>query len=109
VLWELSGDGPARFRCHVGHAYSIRTFAAEQTVRVEAALWAALRLLEENERLARRLADTAQTQGRRQSAKFHQENARSTAAHADVMRDILAHSGSETTVERRSPKPGKRR
>ena len=109
VLWELSGNGPTRLRCHVGHAYSMRTFAAEQTVRVEAALWAALRVLEENERLFRRLADEAKVHGRRQSAKFHHENARSTAAHADVVRNILAHSGVDNATPRRAPKPGKRR
>jgi two-component system chemotaxis response regulator CheB len=89
ALWELEGGAP-RFRCHVGHAYSMHTLASEQTVRVEAALWAALRSLEESERLARRLAGAAEERSDSRSRSFHEESARSSAAHADVLRRLLA-------------------
>jgi two-component system chemotaxis response regulator CheB len=63
ALWELDDTGAQRFRCHVGHAYSVQTLASEQSIRVEAALWAALRSLEENERLALRMASEAKRRG----------------------------------------------
>jgi two-component system chemotaxis response regulator CheB len=109
VLWELSEAGPAHFRCHVGHAYSMRTFAAEQQTRVEAALWAALRTIEENERIARRLADDAAKRGNARSQRFHHESALASAGHADVLREMIAHSGSPGSgAKAQAPKPKKR-
>ncbi len=91
ALWEFEG-GPPRFRCHTGHAYSLNTLAADQQIRVEAALWAALRSLEENERLALRLAKAQADRGGERSRTYQDENARSSAAHADVLRQLLAEA-----------------
>ena len=100
ALWELHDGGLQRFRCHVGHAYSIQTLATEQTSRVEAALWAALRSLEEHERLARRMASDAGRRGNLRSASAYGENADASAGHATVLRGILAHG-----AERGAPAP----
>ena len=88
ALWEIEDGGP-RFRCHVGHAYSARALAAEQRTRVEAALWAALRRLEESERLAARMAQAARVRGNERSAQFHEDVSRGSAAHADTLRELL--------------------
>lgn len=88
ALWELDGGVP-RFRCHVGHAYSLHTLAADQTSRVEAALWAALRSLEESERIATRLAGVTGGAG---PVNYHAEIARSSAEHAKVLRGMLAEA-----------------
>ncbi|MCC7217024.1 MAG: chemotaxis protein CheB [Burkholderiales bacterium] len=92
-LWELDDAGTQHFRCHVGHAYSIQTLVAEQSARVEAALWAALRSLEENERLARRMSVEAGRRGNDRSASSYTENAQTSASHAEVLRDLLAQAG----------------
>jgi two-component system chemotaxis response regulator CheB len=68
-LREMQDGGPRRFRCHVGRAYSIQAFVAEQSARVEGALWAALRSLEENERLARRMSHDAAQRGSKRTAR----------------------------------------
>ena len=109
VLWELSDTGKPRFRCHVGHAYSMATFEAEQGVRVEAALWAALRVLEENQRLARRLADAAAERGNRRSQTYHEETAQSSEQHAGALREILDNElPAEPAGEERRPRTRKR-
>ena len=90
AMWELDDARTPRFRCHVGHAYSIHSFASEQSTRVEATLWAALRSLEENEHLARRLAERAGSHGNQRSERYHIESAMESAAHADVLRSMLA-------------------
>src|SRR5207244_7730536 len=59
VLWELDGEPMLRFRCRVGHAYTASSLSVEQWEKPEAALWAAMRALEEGAALARRMADTA--------------------------------------------------
>jgi two-component system chemotaxis response regulator CheB len=91
ALWEV-GDPSLRFRCHVGHAYSVKSLASEQTERVEAALWAALRGLEESERLARRLAHYANERGSTAAADGHNESASASASHAQVLRTLLAQN-----------------
>jgi two-component system chemotaxis response regulator CheB len=89
-LWEFEDAPTQRFRCHVGHAYSIHTLVDEQASRVEAALWAALRSLEENERLARRMAAEADRRGSTPSATAFGETAAATAQHAEVLRGLWA-------------------
>ncbi len=92
-LWEMQDGGP-RYRCHTGHAYSLHSLAAEQTIQVEAALWAGLRRLEESERLARHMESLARSRGNERSATFHAEMAQSSASHASTLRGLLK----ETTV-----------
>ena len=88
-LWEM-GNGGARFRCHNGHAYSLNTLASEQTIHVEAALWAGVRRLEEAERLSRQLEGYARARGNASSARYHADMAQSTASHAETLRKLLA-------------------
>lgn len=93
TLWELDNGG-ARFRCHTGHGYTINSLAAEQSVQVEAALWAGLRRLEESERLYRHMEHGARTRGNERSALYHAEMARSSAGHADTLRELLREKSS---------------
>jgi two-component system chemotaxis response regulator CheB len=88
-------DPPTRFRCHVGHAYSLHTLFSEQNVHVEAALWAAVRALDQVAHIARRLADHAQRTGRPKSAQTFTEQADDSARHADRLRELL-EAGVET-------------
>jgi hypothetical protein len=76
----------------VGHGYSMHTFAAQQSTRVGAALWAAIRSLEEQERLASRMANEAGRRGNKRSETFHREKATESAAHAEALRDLLTHA-----------------
>jgi two-component system, chemotaxis family, protein-glutamate methylesterase/glutaminase len=50
-LWRM-GQGPLRYRCHVGHAMSAHTLLAQQREAVEAASWAVIRAIEEDSRIA---------------------------------------------------------
>ena len=93
TLWELDNGG-ARFRCHTGHGYTINSLAAEQSVQVEAALWAGLRRLEDSERLYPHMDHGARTRGNERSALYHAEMARSSAGHADTLRELLREKSS---------------
>jgi two-component system, chemotaxis family, protein-glutamate methylesterase/glutaminase len=57
ALWELREGNLTRFRCRVGHTYSDDAMLAEQGDAVEAALWAALEVLEERAELLERMAE----------------------------------------------------
>ena len=57
VLWEIE-DGPmTRYRCHTGHAYTMRSLDAAQEEAVDAGLFNALRAHKGRAELIRRMAD----------------------------------------------------
>jgi two-component system chemotaxis response regulator CheB len=87
-LWEMD-DGGSRFRCHNGHAYSLKSLTSEQAVQVEAALWAGVRRLEETERLSRMMEAQARARGNEHSARYHDDMAQGSAAHAHTLRRLL--------------------
>ncbi|HEX7238320.1 MAG TPA: chemotaxis protein CheB [Gammaproteobacteria bacterium] len=57
-------EGPiVRYRCHTGHAYSLRTLLAETEADIEKALWNAVRAIEERSILLRTLERQARDAG----------------------------------------------
>lgn len=70
TLFELHDKRPVRYRCHTGHAYSLRSLASTQEQVTEDALWASLRALQEKEAILRRLAQmqAAQSPGSEREA-----------------------------------------
>lgn len=97
-LTESRLDGFERFRCHVGHAFSLGSVAAEQADETERALWAAVRALEESAAVARRLAASATGHMRQ---KF-EEKEETQSQQASMIRRILLGGGgllSRTDVE----------
>jgi two-component system, chemotaxis family, protein-glutamate methylesterase/glutaminase len=57
ALWEVAGSNPLRYRCHVGHGFSIETLVDSQREATDAALWAAIRGLQERGLMLRKLAE----------------------------------------------------
>jgi two-component system chemotaxis response regulator CheB len=100
VLWEAEEGGTIRFRCRVGHAFTADTMLADQGLDVERALWAALRVLEENSELSARLAEKARTGGRQHAEKRYSERAEESKFNATLLRQLLTHGSQE-------PKPAR--
>jgi two-component system chemotaxis response regulator CheB len=59
VLWEIHDGELVRYRCRVGHAYSLNSIADGQAEALETALWTAVKTLEESVTLSRRLCKRA--------------------------------------------------
>ena len=87
TLYEIKEGDMLRFRCRVGHAYSPENVVEAKSEATEAALWAALRSLEESAHLSRRLADRMSNDLRERFL----EEASSKEQHASLLRDILTH------------------
>src|SRR5262249_30815493 len=94
-LTETEIDGTIEFRCHVGHAFSLDSMIAEQAEQVEAALWAAIRALEESEMLAQRMANSS---GQQLGYRF-QEKAQAMRQHAALIRRILLSGTTLVTTD----------
>ena len=90
AIWESVEDGIVRFRCRTGHEYALETFVAEQSERVEAALWTALRTLEERAALNRRIAARNRERGNAKTADRFALRADEAIEHAIVLRRVLA-------------------
>jgi two-component system chemotaxis response regulator CheB len=91
-LYEMS-DGPQlRFRCRVGHAFGGAALSAEQQNTTEGAFWAALRALEEQAALARRLATRARELGQRHNVAQFEERAVTAEHQARIVREELLRS-----------------
>jgi two-component system, chemotaxis family, protein-glutamate methylesterase/glutaminase len=89
VLWEIEQDGFLRFRCRVGHAFTSKYLGAEQRHAVEAALWEAMRALEESASLYRRMAARASTNLHDLPAQLYRQRAADTEANSKILRDFL--------------------
>jgi two-component system chemotaxis response regulator CheB len=48
TLLRMKDQGPIRFRCHTGHAYTLKSLLSEVNEKVESTLWNAVRAIEEN-------------------------------------------------------------
>jgi two-component system chemotaxis response regulator CheB len=89
VLWELQDGEMFRFRCRVGHAYTSDTLTTEQASTVERALWTALRALEEQAAVSRRIAGRMRRLGHISSADRFDERIRELDGQAQSLRELL--------------------
>jgi two-component system chemotaxis response regulator CheB len=91
AIWELKQGDLVRFQCHTGHAYSEESFFAEQTSEMEAALWTAVRSLEEKASFARRMASRTRLANLNFTADRYEERANEAENTADMIRKILSN------------------
>jgi two-component system chemotaxis response regulator CheB len=88
-LWEIHGSHPPRYRCHIGHAFSLRSLAAVQQEATEDALWAALRALQEKEALLRKVAALDRSAGDEAHALKAEDEAKQLRQQADLLRRLV--------------------
>jgi two-component system chemotaxis response regulator CheB len=96
VLSERSVGGMTQWECRVGHRYSRDSLADAQAHGVEAALWAAVRALEDRELLLVRMADQAEARGQPRSARSFRRRAVAAGENAQQVRAALAQATAST-------------
>lgn len=93
VLVKIQEGRMLRFRCHTGHAYTAETLLSEVRESVEATLWTAVRVLDEQvmllEHLGRHLADVEQEE----QADLFREEARQTREWSQAVRQVTLRVG----------------
>ncbi len=98
-LHEIQDGELLRFRCRVGHAYSIQSMLAEQSEALEQALWVALNTLEESASLSHRMAQHARVGGRDSLASRFEKKMQDIQQHAALIRQVLMQSGKTSSAE----------
>ena len=93
VLWEIQDSQLTRFRCRVGHAFTLDSMLAEQSEALEEAIWVALKIVQERASISRRMADQAHANGHLQLAKRYEERYHDAEQRADLLMKAL-QSGS---------------
>jgi len=89
ALWEIKDPELLCYRCHVGHAYSAEALSEGQSQMLEVALWSAVRALEEQTVLARRIVERARKANHERAARLFERRAREAEEHGTVLRQLL--------------------
>lgn len=92
VLWEIEDGHLTRYRCRVGHAFSVESMRAEQVDALEHALWVALKTIGENISLTRRMLKTAQQRHQFWMVKRYEDRLTDAEQNAQVLREVIAKS-----------------
>jgi len=89
ALWEIKDENLLRYRCHVGHAFSAAALNDGQGQMLEVALWSAVRALEEQMILARRIGERARKANQLKAAMSFEKRAQEAEEHSSMIRQIL--------------------
>ena len=89
ALWEIHDEDLLRYRCHVGHAFSAEALNEGQSDMLEQALWSAVRALEEQMMLARRIVERARKNNQIRAVMSFEKRAREAEEHSAVLRQLL--------------------
>ena len=99
TLWEVREGDLVRFRCRVGHAWTSEALLASQSETLDAALWTALRALEESAALSLQLADRARRRNNTRLAQRMADNAALAERRAETIREVLLRDNEREPAE----------
>jgi two-component system, chemotaxis family, protein-glutamate methylesterase/glutaminase len=89
VLFEQAEAGLSRYRCSVGHVFSVESLADEQARHLEGALWAAVRALEDRAELLRQMLARRQFTNRPAAGRSFERQIDDLSRRADVIREAI--------------------
>lgn len=88
VLVQIEEGPIVRFRCHTGHAFSIKTLMAELNIEIDRGLWDAIRVIEEKVMLTRTAAERAERMGHSAAADQLRSVLEATENSLEPLRDL---------------------
>jgi two-component system chemotaxis response regulator CheB len=92
-LWRLGDEHLRRYRCYLGHVTTATELLSARTTEVEAAMWSAVRALNDRATTLETLAEDAQRIGNGQCAESFTARARQARKHAEVARQFMLDLG----------------
>jgi two-component system chemotaxis response regulator CheB len=98
ALWESQVLDVVHFRCRTGHAFSPESLLAQQSDLLEGSLWAAVRALQENAALARRMERWMKQRSNPAGEQRYGRRATEAEAHAETIRKLLTQADASESV-----------
>ncbi|HKE51035.1 MAG TPA: chemotaxis protein CheB [Actinomycetes bacterium] len=103
ALFHAPNQGVPHFRCWVGHSWSAESLLDGQRSALEAALWSAVRALEERANLNASMAQSARERGYAHAARRFEDSATGTQESAQALRkfveNVHAYDSADATVD----------
>lgn len=89
-LWQIDdSSGIKRFRCHVGHAFSMDSLLESQNEKLEETLWVSLRTFEEKKLLLMRMAKDFEEKGSFYMSKSYRNKIKEVSEHISRLRNLM--------------------
>lgn len=88
-LWEVDGAQPPRYRCHTGHGYTLDTLQESQSTETDAALWSAMRALQEKSQLMKMLSNIHRKAAQEGEARAIDVEVAKAEKQAEVIRQLI--------------------
>lgn len=89
ALFEIHDGNLVRFRCRIGHTFSPETMVSAHNEGVETALWAAVRILEEQQSLYGRIANGHREANRTMLVDRFERRANEARDQANMIRQVI--------------------
>jgi two-component system chemotaxis response regulator CheB len=89
VLVQIQEGSIVRFRCHTGHAFSVKTLIADVNAAIDKGLWDTLRAVEERIMLLRQMADLSEEDGSFADAKRYRTQANKAEDRLNPLRELV--------------------
>jgi len=89
VMWEIDEGELVRYRCHVGHAYTVESMRYAIDENLARALGSALRALDERVAVAEKLRDRAIASHHKRSIALWQSRVDETRREANIIRESI--------------------
>ncbi len=93
VLVKIREGSISRYRCHTGHAFSLKTLLVDVDDAIDDALWSAVRAIEERAMILREMKDLETGDTNTDQAKQLDIAAVEAERRAQVIRDLVVHEG----------------
>jgi two-component system chemotaxis response regulator CheB len=98
-LWQIDESAPVRYRCHTGHAFTLKTLQQALTETMDSALWTAVRALQEQSVLLAMLAMVQRQEGAEQQAARLDMVRESIVQQSRRLRELAAAASPAATPE----------
>jgi two-component system, chemotaxis family, protein-glutamate methylesterase/glutaminase len=89
VLVQIEEGRILRFRCHTGHAFSIKTLLVEVSEAIDNGLWDTIRALEERVLLLRQIGELSKDEKSADEAPLSSQQADHIEKHIKTLRDLV--------------------
>lgn len=91
-LWEMENVGNRSFRCHVGHSFSEEGLLSAMETTTEAALWTALRIIEERRNLLANISKKEKNNGNKSFSGRYKDRINELDIQISQLRKVLLNT-----------------